>query len=170
MSLNHEKLDVYRASIEFVAWCTALLEGLAAPAQRSVFKQLERASTSIALNVAEGNGKRSPRDRCRYLDIARGSALESAAALDVLVAQGLVRPEAIAQGKRLLVRIVGMLSKMTRILVGSLQPAQGRELGGEGEHARDHDHDYDYDYDHDHAHEHEHAQEQGAPVDSGASR
>ncbi len=41
----------------------------------------------IANNIAEGNGKRSLPDRCRYLDIARGSALECAACLDGLVAR-----------------------------------------------------------------------------------
>ncbi|WP_372370960.1 four helix bundle protein [Candidatus Uabimicrobium sp. HlEnr_7] len=37
--------------------------------------QLDRASTSIVLNIAEENGKYTPKDR--YFDIARGSALES---------------------------------------------------------------------------------------------
>ena len=74
--------------------------------------QLDRASTSIPLNIAEGNGKRSAKDRCRYLDTARGSALESAACLDVLVARKVLGHEDVVPGKELLVRIVQMLSKM----------------------------------------------------------
>ncbi|MHC4917139.1 MAG: four helix bundle protein [Planctomycetota bacterium] len=41
---------------------------------------MRRASQSIPLNIAEGNGKRSKTDRNRYLDTSRGSALESASA------------------------------------------------------------------------------------------
>src|SRR6266571_3398803 len=40
--------------------------------------QLDRASTSVSLNIAEGNGKFTSPDRCRFFDNARGSALESA--------------------------------------------------------------------------------------------
>jgi four helix bundle protein len=39
------------------------------------------------LNIAEGNGKHTSADRCRYFDIARGSAIECTACLDVLIAK-----------------------------------------------------------------------------------
>lgn len=70
---DHERLDVYRIAIEFVAWTGDLLAGPLANCRLSAVSQLDRASTSIPLNIAEGNGKRSARDRCRYLDNARGS-------------------------------------------------------------------------------------------------
>ena len=73
--------------------------------------------TSIPLNIAEGNGKRSRKDRSRYLDIARGSALESAACLDVLVARSVLMPSDVSKGKNLLRRIVEMLSKLTASLL-----------------------------------------------------
>ena len=71
--------------------------------------QLDRASTSIPLNIAEGNGKYAPKDRCRFFDIAHGSALECAAALDVLVAKAKLTPDQICAGKERLQRIVRML-------------------------------------------------------------
>jgi four helix bundle protein len=71
--------------------------------------QLDRACTSIALNIAEGNGKYAPKDRCRFFDIAHGSALECAAGLDVLVAKGKLAAEQIRPGKERLQRIVRML-------------------------------------------------------------
>ena len=71
--------------------------------------QLDRASTSIPLNIAEGNGKFSDTDRSRFLEIARGSALECAACLDVLVVRKLVPTDRVASQKEQLVRIVNML-------------------------------------------------------------
>ncbi len=111
-SFDHEKLDVYTASIAFVAWTADLLSGPLARCTLSAVNHLDRASTSISLNIAEGNGKRSTKDRCRYLDTARGSALESAAALDVLVGRNVLQPAQILDGKAVLVRVVRMLSKM----------------------------------------------------------
>jgi len=109
---DHERLDVYRVAIEFVAWSGDLIDGPLDGCRLNAVSQLDRASTSVPLNIAEGNGKRTPRDRCRYLDTARGSAFECAAALDVLVARKRLRPENIVAGKALLHRDVGMLTKL----------------------------------------------------------
>src|SRR5262245_38598712 len=104
---NHEKLEVYREAIEFAAWLSGLLDGAARLGD--VKDQLDRACTSIPLNIAEGNGKYSLKDRCRFLDFAHGSALECAAGLDILVAKGKATPAEIRQGKEHLQRIVRML-------------------------------------------------------------
>ena len=104
---DHEKLDVYREAIQFLAWLSTLLESVERAGE--VKDQLDRASTSIALNVAEGNGKYTPKDRCRFFDIAHGSALECAAGLDVLVAKRRLMPEQIHIGKQSLLKIVNML-------------------------------------------------------------
>jgi len=63
----------------------------------------------VPLNIAEGNGKYAPKDRCRFFDTAHGSALECAAGLDVLVAKGKLTPEQIRPGKERLLKIVRML-------------------------------------------------------------
>src|SRR5262249_16834515 len=104
---DHEKLDVYRETAAFVAWLSVMLEGAVRVGE--VKDQLDRASTSIPLNIAEGNGKSAPKHRCRFFDIAHGSALECAAGLDVLVAKGNLTPEQIRPGKERLQRIVRML-------------------------------------------------------------
>jgi four helix bundle protein len=89
---DHEKLDAYRLSIAFVAWAGAILDEKPRRGRPSVLRHLEESSTSIALNIAEGNGKRSVADRVRYLEIARGSALECAACLDVVVVRNSLLP------------------------------------------------------------------------------
>lgn len=80
---DHEKLNVYQRALEFVAAATDLLDRI--PTRSAVHGQLDRASTAIPLNIAEGSGKWTAPDRCRFYDIARGSALECAAPLDVAV-------------------------------------------------------------------------------------
>ena len=109
-NFDHEKLSVYQEAIKFVAWSDELLETL--PKNMAVHSQLDRAATSIPLNIAEGNGKYTAPDRCRFFDIARGSALECAACLDVLVAKK--RSVPVAVGKEMLLRIVSMLVGLIR--------------------------------------------------------
>ena len=111
-AFDHEKLTVYRTAINYVAWSSDLLAAI--PKNLSVHGQLDRAATSIPLNIAEGNGKHTPADRCRFFDIARGSALESAACLDVLVARRVIQETRVDEGKRMLIEIVAMLVGLVR--------------------------------------------------------
>ena len=111
MTLGHEKLDVYRLSIDYVAWVfiqAKELDGI----HRHARDQWLRASPSIPLNIAEGNGKSTEADRRRYFEIARGSALECAAIQDVrMVGQGLDAQQH-RERKDHLDRIAAMLSKL----------------------------------------------------------
>jgi four helix bundle protein len=109
-TFDHEKLNVYQEAITLVAWVDEILEAI--PRNLAVHGQLDRASTSIPLNIAEGNGKYTAPDRCRFFDIARGSALECAACLDVLVAKK--RLAEAGKGKEMLLQIVSMLVGLIR--------------------------------------------------------
>ena len=109
---GHEKLNVYQESVLFITWINDLLETI--PKNLSVHNQLDRASTSIPLNIAEGNGKHTSADRCRYFDSAHGSALECAACLDILVAKKKVDRDYVKKGKDQLYQIVSMLIGLIR--------------------------------------------------------
>jgi four helix bundle protein len=111
--LDHKKLDVYRAAIEFLGLALQIHDAL--PRHRRELRcQLERAALSIPLNIAEGCGKPTPADRARYHAIARGSALECGALLDVCALMGHVAVGQSDEGKRILGRLVAMLTKMCR--------------------------------------------------------
>ena len=69
--LDAERLDVYRVALEFQALAAAVPLGRGL---RELRDQLDRASTSIVLNIAEGAGRRGGADRARFFAIARGSA------------------------------------------------------------------------------------------------
>jgi four helix bundle protein len=134
---DHEKLDVYCESIAFCGWVGEFLGTISAK------EQLDTASTSIALNIAEGNGKFSAKDRSRFFEVARGSALECAACLDVLFARKLATEEHVVPGKERLARIVQML-------VGLLRKFSGRaDVLREEEPAYRTKHDYEHEQEHD---------------------
>ena len=104
---DHEKLRAYQEALKFAAWVEPIIELL--PHKLAARDQLDRASTSIVLNIAEGNGKFTEKDRCRYFDTAHGSALECAAGLDVLVAKKKATSSETFAGKERLHKIVQML-------------------------------------------------------------
>ena len=111
--LDFERLDVYRCAIDFLALAVRIT-GHMPRGQADLRDQLRRASTSIPLNIAEASGKTSAANRSHFHAIARGSALECAAILDVLHLLGAVAIEDVKDCKNLLSRIVAMLSKMCR--------------------------------------------------------
>lgn len=72
---DHDRLDVHRLAIEYTddAFCVSKeLNGL----HRHARDQWLRAAQSIPLNIAEGHGKRSLKDRARFFDLARYSNRE----------------------------------------------------------------------------------------------
>jgi len=111
MTLGYEKLDVYRLALSYVAWVYEMAEDLKG-IQRHARDQWLRASQSIPLNIAEGNGKTTEGDRRRYFEIARGSALECAAIQDVLVVGKALDQEYSQEHKSELDRIAAMLSRL----------------------------------------------------------
>ena len=111
MGLGHEKLDVYRLAMSYVEWVYQRSSGLNG-VHRTARDQWLRASQSVPLNIAEGNGKSSVADRRRYFEIARGSTLECAAIQDVLVAGGAIALTENLCRKKELDRIAAMLSRL----------------------------------------------------------
>lgn len=107
--LPFERLDVYQVAVELVD----LVAGV--PLVRGTGDardQLRRASTSVVLNIAEACGKRGA-DRARFFLIARGSALEVAAALRVLLAFGATSAEIHRHGRGLSERLYAMLTRLS---------------------------------------------------------
>ena len=137
---DHERLDVYQESIAFCGWVGELLGDVTAKAAAK--DQLDRASTSLPLNIAEGNGKLSDADRSRFLEIARGSALECAACLDLLVVRKLIAIERIVPAKERLVRIVNMLMGMLKRFSGRAEFLREDE----GTYPSEHDHEQEHDH------------------------
>jgi four helix bundle protein len=112
---DHERLDVYQAAIEFVAIAAEMIERLPS-GHAHLADQLSRASTSIALNIAEGAGEFSRREKARFYRMALRSATECAAILDVFNRLGWVHASDTRGGREILLRIVSMLTRMAQNL------------------------------------------------------
>ena len=107
--LSHESLDVYQLALKFHLGVMTLLPKRGSPTLRD---QLERASISIILNIAEGAGRRSPADRRRHFVIAQGSTYECAAILDIIRLRRIAQPSRCLNARNYAVRIVQMLAKL----------------------------------------------------------
>jgi len=109
---DHEKLDTYKKALAFAAWSETLLERV--PKSAAVHGQLDRARSSIVLNIPEGNGRFTSAYRCKFFDIARGSGLECAGCLDLFFIKKLLSETELDEGKTLLKDIVSLLVGLIR--------------------------------------------------------
>jgi four helix bundle protein len=111
--LSFKKLDVYRASIDFLR-VSARIGSRLPRGEREMKDQLRRAAMSISLNIGEGAGRTGQQDSARFFAIARGSAMECSAVMDVCQAFGWIDEELHRIAEDLLERMVAMLTKMIR--------------------------------------------------------
>ena len=114
---DHERLEVYRPAIEHVSSSYRIAKSLNGP-ERHARDQWLRAAQSIPLNIAEGNGKQSLKDKNRFFEIARGSALECAAIHDILTSFEAIDAELNRVGKTNLKRIASMLTRLIQRTTG----------------------------------------------------
>ena len=114
--LDFEKLDAYRVALEFQSLASQLVPKRGCAELRD---QLDRASISIVLNIAEGCGRRSPADKARFYSMARGSATECAAIIDLLAARGVIEDRLRQRARALLVRVVQMLTRLVARMAAS---------------------------------------------------
>jgi len=108
---RHERLHCYRVALEVAKRVPAIVRRWPR-GYSSLEDQLKRSAMSVVLNIAEGNSRTGPKDRARFFAIARGSAAESASAIDVALAYRLMEESEGEAIKGELLQIVKMLSKL----------------------------------------------------------
>jgi four helix bundle protein len=110
--LSFQRLEVYQRSIEFLTLAIEIIAELPARGHADIADQLRRAAQSQPLNIAEGAGRTSRPDTAKHYTIARGSAMECAAILDVMKIQQTIKPPRYDRGVDLLTSVVAMLTKL----------------------------------------------------------
>jgi four helix bundle protein len=85
LKLAHTNLEVYKKSYALVLEAYKITKALPESEKFNLISQLRRAALSVRLNIAEGSSRKSPIERKRFYEIARGSVIEIDSALDVVV-------------------------------------------------------------------------------------
>ena len=81
----HQRLNCYQILVD-VAKAMPSLIGCMPKGEGYLIDQLKRALASSILNLAEGNGRYSTKERNRFFDFSLGSIKESMSAIDIAVA------------------------------------------------------------------------------------
>jgi four helix bundle protein len=112
---DFQKLDVYKKALDFLSICEEVMNGLRGIGGH-LADQLDRASTSICLNIAEGAGEFSRKEKARFYRMARRSATESAGIFDVLERRRRIDHHVYDTGQDVLLEVVRMLTRLSRNL------------------------------------------------------
>ncbi len=110
---DHEDLDVYQTALRIIGWLDSMLSQCSCSSDLRA--KLDRSTTSIVLNIAEGNGRFTGADQATFYDTAYKSTLQSAALID-LAARGNGSHEVIGieEGREWLRRVATMPTALSK--------------------------------------------------------
>lgn len=109
---DHERLEASgKVSDKFVGQTNAIISALQ-KGNNKLVDQLYRAAIFVPLNIVEGADLYSKKEKQRSYRIARGSAMECAAAIDICLELNIAKSEPCNKAKETLHRVVSMLTKL----------------------------------------------------------
>ena len=106
---DFEKLKVYQKSLIFIDKIFYIYKSLSQDYKIAVGSNLIRAGLSIANNLAEGNGKKSKKEKNRYFNISLDSTRECISVFNVLKRQKLITKDKYLELRRDVKEITSML-------------------------------------------------------------
>jgi four helix bundle protein len=112
----HEKLDVWRAAVDFVVAIYKATESFPKEEKFGLTSQIRRAAVSVPANIAEGAARRSPKEFVHFISNAQGSASELETELLIAQRLGYLRENAYLEMRNTLDNIGRMLIGLTRHL------------------------------------------------------
>ena len=92
MGFAFEDLKVYQKALDFTVSVIDTIDDLDTPRKHyRLIEQLESASSSVALNLAEGKGRYSKKEYKHFCYISRGSLYETISILQIFKKKGWLR-------------------------------------------------------------------------------
>ena len=114
MGFMFENLEVYRRAVDLAEKISGLTERFPAKRHTHLADQLRRASLSVSLNIAEGNGRWHAKERKNFFWIARGSVFECVPLLELCRREKLIAEQDHADLKAELEILARMLSALIK--------------------------------------------------------
>jgi four helix bundle protein len=118
----HKNLIVWKESIQLVKSMYKLSKQLPDNERFGIISQLQRASVSVAANIAEGAARNTTKEFLRFLHIANGSLSEVDTLLVIVLELGYVKNEAYSEQEKQLDKIGALLNGLIRKLRSQLLP------------------------------------------------
>jgi four helix bundle protein len=109
-----EKLEVYQRAVDLAEKIAALTETFPVKGHHHLVDQLRRASLSISLNIAEGNGRWHAKERKNFFGIARGSLFECVPLLELCKRERLISEQSCAGLRAELEALAKMLTALIK--------------------------------------------------------
>ena len=109
---DHEDLDVYRVALKLAAWLDLFLANCTC--STDLRSKLDKSTTSIVLNIAEGNGRFTGSDQSKFYETAYKATILSASLLDLAGGDRLDLTASVEEGRELLRRIAAMLTALSK--------------------------------------------------------
>ncbi len=121
MQFTFEDLDVWNKAVDFADQVISLIDDLYTDRKHfRLIEQLEAASTSIAMNIAEGKGRYSKKEFIQFLYIARGSLYECITLLIIFKKRKWISDEAFLKletdAKEIVSMLVGLINSIRKTL------------------------------------------------------
>jgi len=103
-------------AVQLAVHCLALSGELPHDEQQNLAEQIRRSAVSVASNIAEGFGRRSPRGYAHYIMIAHASLLELDTQLEIALTAGYLAGDDLQQVRPLVDRVTALLRDIVRDL------------------------------------------------------
>lgn len=112
---SFQELKVWQKSVDFAEVVINVIDELDTPRKHyRLIEQLEAASTSVSMNIAEGKGRQSTKEFIQFLFIARGSLFEVVTLLSILRRVGWINEERMTEFQQLALEITKMLNSLIK--------------------------------------------------------
>ena len=119
----YRRLDVYKDTKQLAINVNEALKSFPKEERYALTNQLQRASTSVMFNIAEGFGRYGSKERIHFLDIANGSLMEVSSQIELAEAYHYISTTQREQFDSQILSIVKQLAGLRKALLQSANPS-----------------------------------------------